>query len=122
MVTFHPGPAGGSPRGQGASPEPGLVGRSLTTKQLALLEFIRRYIEDHRRSPLIREVQTGCDITSYKSAIDRLNALERKGLIRRVPNKHRGIKLIRKSPEPAAAPAPAAAPTLETAGEGLVPS
>ena len=66
-----------------------------------MFEFIQRYFNEHRQSPLIREVQLGCQIASYKSAIDRLNALERKGCIKRVPNKHRGIKLIRRALEPA---------------------
>jgi repressor LexA len=103
------------------APEPGLA-RPLTLKQHALLSFVRTYFDEHRRSPLIREIQLGCDIASYKSAIDRLNALERKGLIRRVPNKHRGIRLVRKPEARAAAkPAHAAAePSLEGAGEGAV--
>jgi len=68
----------------------------LTQKQQTLFEFLQKYFAEHRRSPLIREIQAGCQIASYKSALDRLNALERKGLIRRVPNKHRGIKLLRR--------------------------
>ena len=69
---------------------------ALTLKQQTVFDFIRRYFEEHRQSPLIREIQLGCQIASYKSALDRLNALERKGLIKRVPNKHRGIKLVRR--------------------------
>ena len=61
-----------------------------------MLEFIQQYFDGHHVSPLIREVQSGCAIFSYKSALDRLNALERKGLIRRLPNKHRGIKLLKR--------------------------
>lgn len=57
----------------------------------------------HRRSPLIREIQLGCNILSYKSAVDRLNSLEHKGYIRRIPNKHRGVRLLRR-PLPEAVP------------------
>ena len=75
---------------------------TLTSKQHIMLDFIERYITDHRVAPLIREVQLGCQIASYKSAIDRLNAIERKGFIKRLPNKHRGIKLARRAqPSPA---------------------
>jgi repressor LexA len=70
---------------------------SLTQKQAAVFEFIQRYVNEHHRSPLIREVQAGCQIASYKSALDRLNAIERKGLIKRAPNKHRGIKVLRRA-------------------------
>lgn len=78
--------------------------RALTQKQQIVLDFIDRYFGEHRLSPFIREIQLGCRISSYKSAIDRLNALERKGFIKRAANKHRGIRLIRKAqqPEPAA--------------------
>ena len=80
--------------------------QTLTGKQQTVLGFIQRYFAEHRISPLIREIQTGCQITSYKSAIDRLNALERKGFIKRASNKHRGIRLVRRpvAEEPAAAP------------------
>ena len=73
--------------------------RTLTPKQLLVLEFIQHYFAEHHRSPLIREVQDGCQIRSYKSALDRLGALERKGLIKREANRHRGIKLTRKAAE-----------------------
>ena len=79
-------------------PEPGLAKLTLTQKQQAVLEFIRRHVAEHRRSPLIREIQDGCQILSYKSAVDRLNALEHKRFIRRIPNKHRGIRLVRQPP------------------------
>ena len=86
---------------------------TLTTKQQAVYDFINRYFTQHRVSPLIREIQDGCGIASYKSALDRLNALERKRFIRRAPNKHRGIKLIK---QPASTPAQADAfPALHEA-------
>lgn len=73
--------------------------RKLTSKQLTIFEYIEQYVIEYRRSPLIREVQLGCQVASYKSVIDRLNALERKGFIRRTPNKHRGIRLGRYVPQ-----------------------
>jgi len=71
----------------------------LTEKQRKVLEFLRIFIAEKKTPPLIREVQEGCRISSYKSAVDRLNALERKGFIRRFPNKHRGIQLLRSNGE-----------------------
>jgi repressor LexA len=68
----------------------------VTQKQQAVLDFVQRFIAEHHQAPFIREIQLGCQIASYKSTVDRLNALERKGLLRRVPNKHRGIKLARR--------------------------
>jgi repressor LexA len=91
--------------------------RTLTRKQQEVFEFVQRYFAANDASPLIREIQEGCRIGSYKSVLDRLNALERKGMIRRRPNKHRGIKLVRQAGEPApetAAP-PAIPPPVEQA-------
>jgi len=68
-------------------------GNSLTLKQNEVLLFIKSYLSWHRRSPYIREVQHGCGISSYKGALDKLLAIERKGYIKRTPNKHRSIKL-----------------------------
>ena len=91
----------------------------LTQKQQAVFEFIQRYFSEHRKSPLIREVQSACQIASYKSAIDRLHALEHKGFIKRLPNKHRGIKLVRRALE---ATLKATQPALEGAGEEITVS
>ncbi|MBI4323039.1 MAG: hypothetical protein HY596_02040 [Candidatus Omnitrophica bacterium] len=65
----------------------------LTQKQQTVLAYLQRYIGEHRRSPFLREIQDACRIASYKSVIDRLNALERKGFIKRTPNKHRAIHI-----------------------------
>ena len=74
-----------------------------------MFDYILRYLAEHRRSPLIREIQLGCQIISYKSAIDRLSALEHKGFIKRTPNKHRGIRIARRAIEPQ----PVSAPSFE---------
>ncbi|MBI4342975.1 MAG: hypothetical protein HY599_06375 [Candidatus Omnitrophica bacterium] len=92
--------------------------QALTQKQQVVLEFIQRFFTEHRKSPLIREIQTGCQIASYKSAIDRLNALERKGFIRRASNKHRGIRLVRRLAVEAPVAAGGPPPLGEGAAEG----
>ena len=68
----------------------------LTDKQELVLGFIHHYLVQFHRSPFIREIQEGCQIASYKSVVDRLNALEHKGYIKRTPNKHRSIRLSSK--------------------------
>lgn len=83
--------------------------RHLTEKQYQVLEYILKYMTLHETAPLIREIQEGCRITTYKSAIDRLNALERKGFIKRMLNKHRGIHVLKQVPQ-------------ATSEEGLSPS
>jgi SOS-response transcriptional repressor LexA len=66
----------------------------LTKKQRAVLDFIKVHIGKNKQAPYIREIQQACGIISYKSAIDKLLALEKKGCIKRALNKHRSIKLI----------------------------
>lgn len=65
----------------------------LTEKQKNVYNFIRAYVEKNKRSPYIREIQEGCNMISYKGAIDKLLALEKKGYIKRKLNKHRSIKI-----------------------------
>lgn len=66
----------------------------LTKKQKAVFDFIKRYIDDKKQAPYIREIQEGCGIISYKSAVDKLLALEKKGYIKRALNKHRSIEVL----------------------------
>ena len=77
----------------------------LTAKQAQVYAFLQEYIARHAHAPYIREVQEGCGIASYKSALDRLVALERKGWIDRAPNRHRGIHLRAAASSAVGAPA-----------------
>jgi len=63
----------------------------LTTRQKEVYSFIKLYLEKNDRAPYIREIQEACSISSYKGAVDKLVALEKKGYIDRKLNKHRGI-------------------------------
>jgi len=65
----------------------------LTQKQKEVYDYIRLYMDKNAISPYIREIQEGCSIQSYKSAVDKLLALEKKGYIKRSLNKHRSIVL-----------------------------
>ncbi len=68
--------------------------QALTPKQARVYAFLKAYVAQHAQSPYIREIQSACEIVSYKSVVDRLLALERKGWIHRLPNAHRGIRLL----------------------------
>ena len=65
----------------------------LTMRQKKVYDFVKEYILVHKQAPYIREIQDGCGSLSYKVTVDKLLALEKKGYIRRAPNKHRGIEL-----------------------------
>lgn len=66
---------------------------NLTPKQEEVFNYIKGYIEKNHISPFIREIQEGCNIISYKAAVDKLLVLEKKGFIKRELNKHRGIQV-----------------------------
>ena len=63
-------------------------------KQQRVYDFIRRYItSNHGESPTIAEIGRQFDLRSSRSVFDILVALENQGLIERVPNIARGIRL-----------------------------
>ena len=74
-------------------------GISLTKKQRDVYDYIRSYMEKNAIAPYIREIQEGCNIQCYKSAVDKLLALEKKGYIKRSMNKHRSIMLKKERAE-----------------------
>ena len=71
--------------------------RRLSQKQLGDLRFIADHIREFERPPTIREVAAGRGSRyfglSTKAANDKILALERRGLITRIPKSPRGIKV-----------------------------
>ena len=64
---------------------------ALTDRQLEVLRFIARQIEDLGYPPTIREIGEGLDIRSTNGVNDHLKALERKGFLTRDPVKSRAL-------------------------------
>ncbi len=63
----------------------------LTERQLEVLRFIARQIEDHGYPPTIREIGEALEIRSTNGVNDHLKALERKGYLTRDPVKSRAL-------------------------------
>jgi repressor LexA len=63
----------------------------LTDRQLEVLRFIARQIEDHGYPPTIREIGEALDIRSTNGVNDHLKALEKKGFLSRDPVKSRAL-------------------------------
>jgi repressor LexA len=63
----------------------------LTDRQLEVLRFIAREIEDRGYPPTIREIGEALDIRSTNGVNDHLKALERKGFLTRDPVKSRAL-------------------------------
>ena len=66
----------------------------VTAKQRRVFDFIRRYIESNQEPPTIAEIGRQFQMSSSASVHGILSALEREGLIKRVPNISRGIEIV----------------------------
>lgn len=67
----------------------------LTDRQKNVYEFIRDKICNRGYGPTVREIGAEFSISSPNGVMCHLKALEKKGLIRRSPNKSRAIELTR---------------------------
>lgn len=66
----------------------------ITAKQKRIFEFIKRYIESNQEAPTIAEIGRQFQMRSSASVHAVITALEREGLIKRIPNVSRGIQLV----------------------------
>ena len=69
------------------------MSESLTERQKEVYDMIRSLIMDRGYGPTVREIGEQFGIRSPNGVMCHLRALERKGLIRRSPNKSRAIEL-----------------------------
>jgi len=73
---------------------------AVTAKQRRVFDFIRRYIESNHEAPTIAEIGRQFQMSSSASVHAILIALEREGLIKRIPNVSRGIQVVEEQPPP----------------------
>jgi repressor LexA len=94
------GPAGGTAGGAGrgaqvhALPDGPADGDGLTHRQRRVLEVIRDSVERRGYPPSMREIGEAVGLTSPSSVAHQLATLERKGFLRRDPNRPRAIEVI----------------------------
>jgi len=67
---------------------------SVTPRQRQVFDFIARYVNAKRLPPTIAEIGQQFNMSSSASVHSILSALEREGLIKRIPNVSRGIELV----------------------------
>ena len=67
---------------------------ALTPAQKETLSFIQEYVHEHGKAPTITELGARFSLKSLRSVTQRLEALERKGLIKRDRFRHRSIAII----------------------------
>lgn len=88
---------------------------SLTERQRTILNVIRASVTNRGYPPSIREIGDAVGLTSTSSVAHQLRTLERKGYLRRDPNRPRAVD-VRRADE-----AVPAAPTTEVAGSDALP-
>ena len=72
--------------------------KSLTKKQDRIFGFVRKHVQNIGYPPTVREIGMAFGI-SEKGAHDHLNAIEKKGYIRRIPKKPRAIEILEFVPQ-----------------------
>ena len=70
----------------------------LSSKQQKIIDFIRRFLSDRQYPPTIRDIVTGCGLSSTSVVNYNLKILEREGYIHRYPEVSRGIVIPPQSP------------------------
>lgn len=73
----------------------------LTKRQRRILVFLKDHIESRGYPPSMREVGAACDLASTSSVSHQLRMLERKGFIRRDPNRPRALEIFLPDAKPA---------------------
>jgi len=68
--------------------------RRPTKRQEEVLSFIREHIEWHGYAPSLREISTHLGISGPQNARKHIEALEKKGYIKRTPRLARGIEIM----------------------------
>lgn len=70
----------------------------LTGRQAAILEFIRKNLQEHGYPPSVREIGDAVGLASSSTVHGHLARLQAKGYLRRDPTKPRAIELLREEP------------------------
>ncbi len=94
-------------------PDPPVEKERLTPRQRKVLEVIRDWVERFGYPPSVREIGDAVGLTSTSSVHHQLRMLERKGYLRRDPNRTRAVD-VRGPDEPNSTPDTAADTAAET--------
>ena len=67
---------------------------TLYRKQRQILDFISQYIQKNNYSPTLQEIADAMNLSSLATVFEHLQALEKKGVIRRFEGTVRGIEVV----------------------------
>jgi repressor LexA len=102
-----------------AADEPASRQSTLTERQRKILAMIRETVAEHGYPPSIREIGEAVGLTSPSSVHSQLEALQRKGFIRRDPTKPRTIAVHVEGMPNTPRPLPAYVPLLGRIAAGV---
>jgi len=72
--------------------------KALSSKQQRIIDFIRSFLTDKGYPPTVRDIVSGCGISSTSVVAYNLDILRKEGYIRRHREVSRGIELLARSP------------------------
>jgi len=72
---------------------------NISKRQREVYDYLSRFVNAHGHAPTIAEIQKHFRLSSPATVHGLLSALEREGMIRRVPNVSRGIEVLDAEPE-----------------------
>lgn len=70
------------------------MNKKLSEKQQNILDFISEFLDEHQFPPTVRDIQSGCNISSTSVVDYNLRILQREGYLRRESEVSRGIELL----------------------------
>ena len=68
--------------------------KPISVKELAIFEYIKSFIEANQLPPSHREIMAGCGLSSTSVVKYQLEKLRKRGLIRIIENRARGIQIV----------------------------
>lgn len=93
--------------------------RELSERQQRILGFIEEFIDDNGYPPTVRDIQSGCEISSTSVVDYNLRALREKGHINRDAEVSRGLQLVQGAGRRTDIPESISIPLLGTIAAGL---
>ena len=67
---------------------------TLSERQERILAYIRDFMDDHQYPPTVRDIQTGCDVSSTSVVDYNLKKLQQMGYLKRQREVSRGLELV----------------------------
>lgn len=66
----------------------------MTKHEAAILNFIKRHVQEKGYSPSIRDISVGCGIKSHSSVHGTVGRMVQKGLLTRITGAHRSLHAV----------------------------